>query len=318
MTFTTNRRPATYRPQLVILEDRSQPGSALSGTLGWSMLDSALSFLSPATFAADTLLMPVQPAAGAPGKPPLHSDDSVAPPTPLPDLPAPSPRSLTPSDLTRLTQPADGVAPASHDHSGDYIRTQGFIYIDAWYNGDFDERNGLANESNTFVRDSRVYDDFDNYDDDWYLCIIYSNDLMNFKTDRANWEIRANIAAHSGGIVVASGTNFPAVQIPTGRSGFGLPEYRIEVEIGDLNIQLPRGKYWLNVTPVGAGIGRSFLSTTSGLNAIGSPPGNNGNSFIDSLSFGLNFEPTPTVLGKGTWDFSEGVVIMQPAPTPAP
>jgi hypothetical protein len=92
---------------------------------------------------------------------------------------------------------------------------------------------------------------------------------------------------------------------PTGRSAYGYDEYVVALRIDF--VHLNPGKYWLNVTPIGDGTGRSFDSTTSGANAVGSPPGNNGNSFFNSTYFGRNFSDPQVDLGPGTWDFAMGV-----------
>jgi hypothetical protein len=95
------------------------------------------------------------------------------------------------------------------------------------------------------------------------------------------------------------------VVTPTGRSGFGFTEFM--VEITGLNVHLDPGTYHLNVTPIGSlDGGRSFDSTTSGANCIGSPCGNNDNAFLDSpILFGAIFEP---VADFGAFsDFSMGV-----------
>ncbi|HEU0208494.1 MAG TPA: hypothetical protein VFQ78_05905 [Candidatus Udaeobacter sp.] len=56
-----------------------------------------------------------------------------------------------------------------------------------------------------------------------------------------------------------------------------------------LNIHLPPGTYWLNVTPAGhdnSGIDFSLAYTTSGVNCVGAPCGNDGNSFSYSPESG--------------------------------
>jgi hypothetical protein len=89
------------------------------------------------------------------------------------------------------------------------------------------------------------------------------------------------------------------------------------VEVTGLNVflpMLPSGQhYWLNVTPVGNGTGRSFNSTTSGTNCVGTPCGNDGNSFFNSTYMGVYFE------GPSSTDFSNGVignVVPEPATVP--
>jgi hypothetical protein len=86
------------------------------------------------------------------------------------------------------------------------------------------------------------------------------------------------------------------------------------VEVTGLNIflpMLPSGQhYWLNVTPVGNGTGRSFNSTTSGANCVGTPCGNDQNAFFNSTSFGAYFTGQP-------YDFSNGVIgTVVPEPPP--
>lgn len=170
-----------------------------------------------------------------------------------------------------------------------------------WYNGDFDGVNGLSNEINTSVAHSNVYDDFLVDGFGWDIDTVWSNNLMDFgEVTQALWEIRRGIAPGNGGTLIASGTNY-ATQVATGRSGFGFTEYAIEVT--GLNISLLPGTYWLTVAPVGFGSGRSFVSSTSGANAIGTPAGNNENAFIDSGIY--NFAS----LSEWGWDydFSMGI-----------
>src|ERR1700736_525010 len=137
-----------------------------------------------------------------------------------------------------------------------------------WYNGDFNGVNGLANERNTGVTQAAVYDDFNVTTPAWNVTAVFSDNLFSAMTvTAADWEIRTGVSEGNAGTLVASGTtNSPLVTL-TGRGGFGLQEYMVEVT--GLNVflpMLPSGQhYWLNVTPVGNGTGRSFNSTTSGL-----------------------------------------------------
>ena len=180
------------------------------------------------------------------------------------------------------------------------------LRADLWYNGNFDGRNALSNERNTSVSQSNVYDDFIvPAAQQWDITSVFSNDLMSFTgVTSAYWEIRSGVSLGNGGTLVASGTG-TATQTPTGRSAFGLTEYTIDV--AGLNVLLNSGTYWLTVSPIDSGGGRSFVSTTSGAGAVGTPPGNNGNSFWNSSEFGKNFGLPSDSLGSGTWDFSEGV-----------
>ncbi|HEY3745015.1 MAG TPA: dockerin type I domain-containing protein [Gemmatimonadaceae bacterium] len=177
-----------------------------------------------------------------------------------------------------------------------------------WYNGDFDGTDGLANEQDTFAPGyAHVYDDFNVTDDaGWDVSSVYSNDLISTTVTGATWEIRQGVSAGNGGTVVASGmTSTPSVT-PTGRDAFGFTEYMVEVS--GLGVHLAPGTYFLNVTPIGDLDGnRSFDSTTSGANCIGTPCGNDDNSFFDApVLFGVNFGPTSDQ-GAQFHDFSMGV-----------
>ena len=90
------------------------------------------------------------------------------------------------------------------------------------------------------------------------------------------------------------------------------------VEVTGLNVflpMLPSGQhYWLNVTPVGNGTGRSYNTTTSGANCVGTPCGNDQNAFFNSTYLGVYFESTAH---EGQpYDYSNGVignVVPEPA-----
>jgi hypothetical protein len=181
-----------------------------------------------------------------------------------------------------------------------------------WYNGDFNGNNGLANGiNNGSWSQANTYDDFVVPAGGWLVTGVFSNDLMSFTgTTQAYWEIRSGVSAGNGGTLVASGTD-TATQTATGRSGFGYTEYTVEVD--GLSLFLAPGTYWLTVAPVGPGSGNSYVSTTSGANAIGNPPGNDDNSFFNSSTFGANFTPASNYVGAPA-DFSEGVLTGAPEP----
>jgi hypothetical protein len=196
-----------------------------------------------------------------------------------------------------------------------------------WYNGDFDGRNGGANQDGGQLgagEYSHIYDNFTGpgSGQTWNVTGLFSDNLMaaglNTAITSASWDIRTGVSEGNGGTVVASGTN-AAVVTATGRSGFGLLEY--QVTVSGLSLSLPAlgsGFYFLNVSPiVPANVtGQSFQSTTSGANAVGTPPGNDGNSWWNSNLFGVNFTSTTAIFGSGTWDVSGGVigtVVPEPA-----
>ena len=193
-----------------------------------------------------------------------------------------------------------------------------------WYNGDFNDVNGLANEQNTIVTQAAVYDNFVVTDaGGWDITSVFSDNLANTNITGAAWEIRTGVSEGNGGTLVASGMTATPVVTPTGRSGFGFTEYMVEVT--GLNVHLPAlpaGQfYWLNVTPIGDGTGRSFDSSTSGTNCVGTPCGNDQNAFFDSTFFGSVFTSTANVAQP--FDFSMGVIGIgggggTPTPTPTP
>lgn len=183
-----------------------------------------------------------------------------------------------------------------------------------WYNGDADSVNGLANEDSDAILGqgefAHVYDDFDVTDPNgWDVGSVFSNNQIddpNFTA--ATWEIRQGITPGNGGTLIASGMTATPIVTATGRNIFGRNEYTVEVN--GISVHLPptsqTGLYWLNVTPVGSS-GRSFVSTTSGANCVGTPCGNDQNAFFDSNFFGFTFAPTSDPNLGQPYDFSMGV-----------
>jgi hypothetical protein len=162
-----------------------------------------------------------------------------------------------------------------------------------WYNGD---DNGV---NSYFSTDSPgysgiVYDDFNvTSSGGWEVNGVYGNFLDLSDVTTANWEIRSAVSSGNGGTLVASGTSAAAVTSST--DSFGGTLYN--VSITGLNFDLAAGTYWLGIQPVASAFG--YVVTTSGANAVGTPGGNNGNSFF-SDNYGDNFQST-------TNDFSLGV-----------
>ena len=187
-----------------------------------------------------------------------------------------------------------------------------------WYNGDYNYVNALANERNTLVTQAAVYDDFNvTAPLGWNVTALFSDNLMPYgqPITGADWEIRTGVSEGNAGTLIASGTTNSPKVTPTGRGG-GFLEYMVEVT--GLNVflpMLPSGQhYWLNVTPVGNGTGRSFNSDTSGTHCVGTPCGNDDNAFFNSTFFGAYFTSTSN-FGQ-TGDFSDGVigtVVPEPA-----
>ena len=188
-----------------------------------------------------------------------------------------------------------------------------------WYNGDWNFVKGLPNERNTLVTQAAVYDDFNVTGGGWLVQSVFSDNLMTpgEVITGADWEIRTGISAGNAGTLVAGGTSTNLTVTLTGRIFFGLPEQMVVVNGLNLTLPaLPAGQeYWLNVTPADNGTGRSFNSTTSGANCIGTC-GNDPvhDAFFNSTFFGAFFTPTQ-VQGQDT-NFSNGVmgtVVPEPA-----
>jgi hypothetical protein len=188
-----------------------------------------------------------------------------------------------------------------------------------WYNGDWNQFNALSNERNTIVSQASVYDDFNITGGPmWNVTAVFSdNAFQSMVVTGADWEIRTGVSNGNAGTLVASGTTNSPTVTPTGRSGIGGTEYMVEVTGLNLTLSaLPAGQhYWLNVTPVGNGSGRSFDTTTSGTNCVGTPCGNDTNSWFNSTFFGVFFGPASNQVGSPA-DFSMGVignVVPEPA-----
>ena len=193
--------------------------------------------------------------------------------------------------------------------------------IPLWYNGQFDGVNALANEEETVLGEgqySHTYDNFNVTDPGgWAITSIFSNNLTDFADDcitGASWEIRQGIMPGDGGRLIASGMTMTPQVFCGSQLFFGYPE--CGVTVAGLYVYVPPGSYYLNVTPIGSHLGRSFAATTSGAGAVGSPPGNDGNAYFDSNFFGLSFVPTADPLINQPYDYVMGIygVVLSDAP----
>jgi hypothetical protein len=181
-----------------------------------------------------------------------------------------------------------------------------------WYNGNLDQRDALANQ--TGAPDGLVYDDFIVPTGMTYtITAVFSNDALapgGTLGTTAYWEIRSGVSDGNGGTLLSSGDAADATT-NTGLAftfgGISSPVYTNQVSIP--SITLAAGTYWLAVAPDTSNQS-NFIVTTSGADAIGSPPGDDGNSFYSSTFFGFSFTPTtnPNIEGPGTWDYSMGVI----------
>ncbi len=165
-----------------------------------------------------------------------------------------------------------------------------------FYGGDFDPNNpnanGLANENDLIVGGNpygaATYQNFVVGGQGWNVTGLFTNNLSYLTPSSSYWEIRSGVSEGNGGILVASGTasgsNFS--QTPTGRGGFGYPEYTDLVS--GLSVNLPAGVYWLAAVPECPTCeARSFNSNTFGLNSVGTQVSNL--QYFNCAFFGSNF-----------------------------
>ncbi len=192
-----------------------------------------------------------------------------------------------------------------------------------WYNGDNDNRDAVANQTSNVSPggvDQIVYENFIvPTGQQWTVNGVFSNNAGNiyfggYPSLTATWEIRSGVSAGNGGTLVASGDGADTIT-DTGMQTTVFSPFASEIytnTVNGLNVVLGPGTYWLAVAPDTDGAADAYwnLVTTSGANAVGTPPGNDGNSFVSSSFFNENFLPTddPSFEGSGTWDYSLGVL----------
>jgi hypothetical protein len=183
-----------------------------------------------------------------------------------------------------------------------------------WFNGGFDNENGLASERNTDVSDARTYDNFSlpsGYNQVTGLLgqFYLTPNLVNAPV---YWEIRQGAAPNTGGALIASGTQGGATYTFIG-SGFGFTIYEIRMKLNNPVNLAPNTVYWMTMAPVGNGSGRAFVCTTNGAGAIGAPIGGDDGLF-DSTYFNASWVSASVYVGTGQANFAYGV---QAIPEPA-
>jgi hypothetical protein len=154
-----------------------------------------------------------------------------------------------------------------------------------WYNGDPDPNyTGFNNNGFLGVDDCQgssakghVYDDFIvSSPNGWHVTSIYENQnvgggLGYLNAYGASWEIRQNMSDGNPGTLIVTGVTYtPTV------TNIGNGYYKVLVD--NLDLTLTSGTYWLNVTPIGLGY-TAGTAATVGFNCVGSPCGNDRNSF---------------------------------------
>lgn len=182
-----------------------------------------------------------------------------------------------------------------------------------WYNGDLDFRNGFTSERNTAVSDSWTFDNVT-----WTGGTV-TGFRGNFIPNPGTTFRACDVIVYSGMSEGNFGTQIAAVSdvttytfTLTGNNAFGRDEYLLVATLGGASFNLPAGSYHVGIRMVGNGSGQAFVVVTSGLNAVGTPPGNDGRTFLQSNYFGY---PNPTdwqnLVGPGTWDVSYGLDCTQ-------
>ena len=165
------------------------------------------------------------------------------------------------------------------------------------YTGDFDPNNhnanALANENDAIIGGmpygAATYENFVETSSVWVIGFS-TNNLMSIAPQGAYWELRSGVSEGNGGTIIASGTSTGSyfTSTPTGRSDFGLTEYRNHADIGDFFIPLDPGMYWYAVVPQAPDqSGRSFNTNTFGLNGHGDFIENQ--QYWNSADLGANF-----------------------------
>jgi hypothetical protein len=320
MSFASNRAGRlAARPRLSELESRALPGSLLATSLDLSGLAGVFGVRPPQSPAAHAV---VQQSARTPSAPPGSaggpSTDTGRPPPSAGPVSVPgatpadgleTPAGLRPPAVSALA----GLTPERPGGGGYGSRANSNTNF---YGGDFDGRNGLADENNTTVSDAKVFDDI-HFRGAWDNACVFGRYLMTTATAAVDVTIlgpgEAQAGQVNGGLPVAyAATNVPVTSVaPTGFSGFGYTEYQVTSCL--ISIPPLQGHYYLSVQPVGDGTGRAFMSTTSGANGRGSPIAN-GDSWFSSSYFGITFGKASDQLGSGTWDFSQGLCIKTSCP----
>ncbi len=186
-----------------------------------------------------------------------------------------------------------------------------------WYNGNWDQRDALANETGHI--NGLVYENFIvPVGQTWTVTGAWSNDFSRNSIatpTTASWQIRSGVSAGNGGTLLASGSGATTVTATGASSTFGgfFTYFERTYSVSVPSVVLGAGEYWLSVAPNTSGAGsvdsNSLNSTTSGAGSVGLPAGNDGRSYFTSADTGDFFTPTSTIEGDDTqnWDYSQGV-----------
>jgi hypothetical protein len=208
-----------------------------------------------------------------------------------------------------------------------------------FYGGDFVDNlvganvaNGLANETTTLVSGSpygaATWVPFTvPTGQTWSVTGLFTNDQSDYgvldqspltPTSAAYWAIEEGIEPGNAGTTIASGTAGATIH-PTGRNGFGLSEYTVEVQ--GLSFSLTEGEYWMIVVPLCTNTGNPYCFETfflSDVEYINTSPKNTRGpvepqdaGFFDSpfffFTYGVPNGPLGACAGIGCDAFSAGI-----------
>ena len=198
-----------------------------------------------------------------------------------------------------------------------------------WYNGNYDLNDAATNENNVPINiggtykleQALVYDNFVvpvglNY----VLTSVFSNNQIAYSATptTATWQIRTGLSAGKAGTLVASGDTAATETLETSSNASNANNYlynEYQISAAVTGVTLPPGTYWLAVAPDSLGYygDQSYIETTKGASAVGTPPGNDGNSFLFNNLTGTGAENYVA----SSLDFSAGVAGSTVVPEPA-
>jgi hypothetical protein len=313
----------SYRPSLNTLEDRVQPGSVLSQGVDLALVaDSLLGNSLLSTVLPDSSVLALktisQPAGTQQSTATTDVATQAAPAQPLATQDLGD--TLTVQGLDNhlpLASPLSSMigARGSNNVGTDHQR---LIPSDAlFYGGDDNFYYGIASEYNTAVTDSAVFDNFFvPRGNSWYVDDIFSHHIFLGTTtfSTAYWEIRQDVSAGTGGILVASSSTPQGdpVKITDLGSWGAYEKYELNVDVSSYNLVLPSGLYYVSLAPYGTGnTSTAAFILTSSNNC--SPEINNvgrqfcGSSWWKSNYFSANWVNPATLTGDQTLNFAIGV-----------
>ncbi len=185
-----------------------------------------------------------------------------------------------------------------------------------WYNGNFDLNDAAVNQnyvpintgSGYMLEKAFVYDNFVvPVGQTWTITNLFTYNQVAYYVapTKAAWEIRSGVSAGNGGTLLYSGDSAATATLTHAAdyNNYIDPEYQVSVAV---SIKLTAGTYWMAVAPDSAGYygDQSYIETTSGAGAVGTPPGNDGRSFIGNNLTGVG----ASNFVASNLDFSAGVI----------